>query len=62
MSDKNYAAVPNRAENKQDSVKTDSAFERANRQNSNYNKHDRPAPDNNLFWEDTANPLSSKGN
>lgn len=32
------------------------------RQNSRYNKQDRPAPDNNQFWEDESNPLSSKGN
>lgn len=32
------------------------------RQNSRYNKQDRPAPDNNMFWEDESNPLSSKGN
>ena len=23
---------------------------------------DRPTPDNNMFWEDESNPLSSKGN
>lgn len=32
------------------------------RQNSRYNKQDLPAPDNNIFWEDESNPLSSKGN
>lgn len=32
------------------------------RENSHYNKEDQPAPDNNLFWEDASNPLSSKGN
>lgn len=32
------------------------------RQNSRYNEEDLPAPDNNLFWEDASNPLSSKGN
>lgn len=31
------------------------------RQNSRYNEEDLPAPDNNLFWEDASNPLSSKG-
>lgn len=32
------------------------------RENSHYNEKDQPAPDNNLFWEDASNPLSSKGN
>lgn len=32
------------------------------RQNSNYSKRGKAAPDNNLFWEKTSNPLSSKGN
>ena len=32
------------------------------RQNSNYNKHNKSAPDNNIFWEERSNPLSSKGN
>ena len=32
------------------------------RQNSNYSKQGKAAPDNNLFWEKTSNPLSSKGN
>ena len=32
------------------------------RQNSNYNKHNKSAPNNNLFWEERSNPLSSKGN
>ena len=32
------------------------------RQNSRYNEEDLPAPDNNLFWENESNPLSSKGN
>ena len=32
------------------------------RQTSQYNDTDHPAPDNNLFWENNSNPLSSKGN
>ena len=32
------------------------------RQNSRYNDHGKAAPDNNLFWEERSNPLSSKGN
>lgn len=32
------------------------------RENSHYDKEDQPAPDNNLFWEEASNPLSSKGN
>ena len=32
------------------------------RQNSDYNKHNKAAPDNNIFWEKRSNPLSSKGN
>lgn len=32
------------------------------RQNSKYNSSDSAAPDNNLFWEERSNPLSSKGN
>ena len=32
------------------------------RQNSHYNKENKAAPDNNLFWEERSNPLSSKGN
>lgn len=31
------------------------------RQNSKYTQNDKPAPDNNIFWEDRHNPLSSKG-
>ena len=32
------------------------------RQNSHYDKQGKSAPDNNLFWEERSNPLSSKGN
>ena len=32
------------------------------RQNSHYDKQGKAAPDNNLFWEERSNPLSSKGN
>lgn len=32
------------------------------RQTSKYNSSDTAAPDNNLFWESSSNPLSSKGN
>lgn len=32
------------------------------RQYSNYDKNDIPMPDNNPFWENGNNPLSSKGN
>lgn len=32
------------------------------REISHYDKEDQPAPDNNLFWEEASNPLSSKGN
>ena len=38
------------------------ARKRRIRENSHYNEKDQPAPDNNLFWEDASNPLSSKGN
>ena len=32
------------------------------RQNSDYGKDDKASPNNNLFWENASNPLSSKGN
>lgn len=32
------------------------------RQSSNYDIHDKPLPDNNMFFEERHNPLSSKGN
>lgn len=32
------------------------------RQNSNYNAKGKAAPDNNIFFEQKSNPLSSKGN
>lgn len=32
------------------------------RQNAHYNPEGKAAPDNNLFWEERSNPLSSKGN
>ncbi len=32
------------------------------RQNSHYDHQGKAAPDNNLFWEERSNPLSSKGN
>lgn len=32
------------------------------RQNSRYSKNGKAAPDNNIFWEERSNPLSSKGN
>ena len=32
------------------------------RQSSNYDIHDKPLPDNNMFYEERQNPLSSKGN
>jgi len=30
--------------------------------NSTYDDNNRPSIDNNLFWDDRSNPLSSKGN
>lgn len=32
------------------------------RQCSHYDSNDKAAPDNNLFFEERSNPLSSKGN
>lgn len=32
------------------------------RQSSNYDIHNKPLPDNNMFFEERHNPLSSKGN
>lgn len=32
------------------------------RQNAKYSKEGKAEPDNNLFWEERSNPLSSKGN
>lgn len=32
------------------------------KQLSNYGKNNKPAPDNNIFFEERSNPLSSKGN
>ncbi len=31
------------------------------RQNSHYSEGDKAAPDNNIFFEERSNPLSSKG-
>lgn len=31
-------------------------------QKSNYDMEDKAAPDNNIFWDEQSNPLSSKGN
>ena len=45
-----------------DSKKSNDARKRRIREISHYNEKDQPAPDNNLFWEDASNPLSSKGN
>lgn len=45
-----------------DSKKSNDARKCRIRENSHYNEKDQPAPDNNLFWEDASNPLSSKGN
>ncbi len=61
MTEKNTERVSPSAQNKttEDTKKTDIA---RIRQNSNYNEEDLPAPNNNLFWERTSNPLSSKGN
>ncbi len=32
------------------------------RQNSHYSDSGKSEPDNNIFWEERSNPLSSKGN
>lgn len=32
------------------------------RQNAKYEDGGKSAPDNNIFWEERSNPLSSKGN
>ncbi|MBD5156540.1 MAG: hypothetical protein HDT13_02750 [Butyrivibrio sp.] len=32
------------------------------RQTSHYDKYNKPLPDNNMFFEERHNPLSSKGN
>lgn len=39
-----------------------SAHDAAVRQDSDYHDGDKAAPDNNLFFEERSNPLSSKGN
>lgn len=31
------------------------------KQGSNYGAYNKCAPDNNIFWEERSNPLSSKG-
>ncbi len=42
--------------------KYDPADAAAIRQNSEYAENDKPVPDNNIFFEERSNPLSSKGN
>lgn len=32
------------------------------RQNAHYSEDGKAEPDNNIFWEERSNPLSSKGN
>ena len=32
------------------------------RQNAHYSDAGKAEPDNNIFWEERSNPLSSKGN
>lgn len=32
------------------------------RQNAHYSNDGKAEPDNNIFWEERSNPLSSKGN
>lgn len=32
------------------------------RQNAHYSDNGKAEPDNNIFWEERSNPLSSKGN
>ena len=32
------------------------------RQNAHYSENGKAEPDNNIFWEERSNPLSSKGN
>lgn len=32
------------------------------RQNAHYSETGKAEPDNNIFWEERSNPLSSKGN
>lgn len=32
------------------------------RQNAKYSPDGKAEPDNNIFWEERSNPLSSKGN
>lgn len=32
------------------------------RQSSHYDQYNKPLPDNNMFFEERHNPLSSKGN
>lgn len=39
-----------------------SAHDASVRQDSDYNDKNKAAPDNNLFFEERSNPLSSKGN
>ncbi len=36
--------------------------EEMKRQNSDYKNDNRVVPDNNIFFEERSNPLSSKGN
>lgn len=61
MENKSIQNNMNRAENQitKDSISKKRAARV--RQNSRYNEENLPSPDNNLFWENESNPLSSKG-
>lgn len=54
-------AEPNTESESKNTTKEEERTRRI-RQNSDYGKDDKPSPNNNLFWENASNPLSSKGN
>lgn len=49
-------------QNNQESRQQKAAHDASVRQDSDYHTGDKAAPDNNLFFEERSNPLSSKGN
>lgn len=57
MEQKKYQPQKNK---KQDTISSTDHY--AIRQNAHYSDSGKSEPDNNIFWENGSNPLSSKGN
>lgn len=62
MKQQDQSKTTSRQEQNQTTLKQEQERAEMIRQNSKYREGNKPEPDNNPFFENHSNPLSSKGN